>query len=388
MPTGNRILLSSRLGGFGAFLLLLWSCLPLIAGEQVVLATGSPPNHPQQPQLCIDQEGAIHVTFGANKDVLYCRSEDGGKTFSEPMKLPPHRPMSLGMRRGPRVAASGDTVCVSSIGGQDGKDDKGNLLAFHSTDKGKTWHGPAVVNDAPEAAREGLHAMAASLKGELVCAWLDLRHKHTEIMASFSQDAGRSWGKNILVYQSPEGSVCECCHPSVLYDAKETVHVMWRNQLAGARDLFVASSPDRKSFAKADKLGIGTWPLDRCPMDGGAIAASPAGLASIWRRDNNVFLTSGRGNKEMPLGVGEQPWIAANGTGPFAVWVTKRGGPLLLKGPKQTNPLQLAPSAGDPCVVGEAKKDGLVIVAWEDRSAKESKILCRVVSDLGKPTRK
>ena len=36
-----------------------------------------------------------------------------------------------------------------------------------------------VVNDVPDSAREGLHAMAADANGNLFAAWLDLRSKGT-----------------------------------------------------------------------------------------------------------------------------------------------------------------------------------------------------------------
>lgn len=361
---------------------IFFVCLSAIAGSPVVIASGTSPNHPQQPQLCVDQEGVIHLVFGAHNDVRYCQSKDGGKTFSEPVNLPPYRVMALGMRRGPRVAVSGDSICVSVIGGVQGKGDKGNLLAFRSSDKGKTWHGPVVVNEVPESAREGLHAMAASPKGQLGCVWLDLRNKRTEIMASFSDDGGKTWGENALVYESPDGSVCECCHPSVTYDDKGVLHTMWRNQLGGARDIYTASSTDGKSFGKAKKLGTGTWPIDHCPMDGGSIAALPkGGIATAWRRDTNVYFVSAQGNKEQLLGPGEQPWITVNESGAFTVWVTKRGGPLLLLGPKQAKPTQLAASAGDPCIAADRRRNGIVIVAWEERRGKESSIVCQNVGD-------
>ncbi|KAJ3054740.1 hypothetical protein HK102_011471, partial [Quaeritorhiza haematococci] len=53
---------------------------------------------------------------------------------------------------------------------------------------------------------------------------------------------------------------------------------MWRNSLKGARDLFLADSSDGgRTFSPAEKLGRGTWPLNACPMDGGAVAVGPAG---------------------------------------------------------------------------------------------------------------
>lgn len=371
----------TRLIALGAWLSCLLMASMSLAAESIVIAHGTAPDQPKQPQLCIDQSGTVHLVFGVKDDTLYCRSEDGGKTFSEPAKLPSYRAMALGMRRGPRVAASEDSICVSVIGGRKGEDVSGNLLTFCSSDKGKTWEEPVVVNDVPNSAREGLHGMAVSPRGKMACVWLDLRNKMTEVRAAFSHDQGKTWGANILVYHSPDGSVCECCHPSVTFDASDVAHVMWRNQLKGARDLFVSSTTDGKVFSKAQKQGGGSWKLDHCPMDGGSLASlSAGGLATTWRRDTSIFFLSGQGKKELLLGTGEQPWIAANANGPYVAWVTKRGGALLLQQPQQAKPIQLADNAVDPCIVSESKKDGIVMVAWEDQTNKEGSIRCQLVS--------
>src|SRR4029434_6883546 len=107
---------------------------------------------------------------------------------------------------------------------------------------------------------------------------------------------GATWSENSLVYKSPDRSVCECCHPSVIYDDQGRLHVMWRNSLGGNRDMFWASSDDNgKSFKPAVKLGVGSWKLDACPMDGGAMAVARDGkLAAAWRRDKEVFLTASK----------------------------------------------------------------------------------------------
>lgn len=246
-----------------------------LAAEPVQLARGSGLKNPQQPQLAVGQDGVIHVVYGIDDKVYYHRSRDGGKQFSKAKELSFAHAMSLGMRRGPRIAVTKDAICISAIGGKQGKGRDGDLLVLRSTDDGKTWESPVQVNDVDSAAREGLHAMAAGPKGEICCVWLDLRNRSTEIMASVSRDGGASWGGNTLVYKSPSGSVCECCHPSVALTDDGGIYVQWRNSLDGNRDMFLATSTDSgKTFGKAKKLGDGTWPLDACPMDGGAISIS------------------------------------------------------------------------------------------------------------------
>jgi hypothetical protein len=353
------------------------------ASEPVELDRGAAPHNPQQPQVAVDAQGSIHVVYGIGDLARYRRSDDGGKSFIKPVDLPSANDMSLGMRRGPRIAVSDKSICVSVIGGKQGKGRDGDLLALRSVDGGKTWTGPVQVNDTADSAREGLHAMSIGSKGEMCCVWLDLRNGNTEVMASVSTDGGGTWGKNALVYKSPDGSVCECCHPSVAIDSRGRIHAQWRNAVGGARDIYVATSIDGgKTFGKASKLGTGSWPLDACPMDGGAIAVVAGGkLASCWRRDKTVFLSLEGELEERRLGVGEQPWITATDAGPFVVWLKKRGDVAYLLTPGSKSPIDLASHAADPVIAAGPNGRGPVVAAWERRDGKTYTVQCQVVAD-------
>lgn len=362
---------------------LLIACLPtlVLAGAPVTLDEGSTPNHPQQPQVAVDRDGIIHVVYGVGQQVRYRRSGDGGQTFSAAVNLPPVGELSLGMRRGPRIAVSDEVICVTVIGGAQGKGKDGDVLAFRSEDQGRTWAGPSRVNDVADSAREGLHAMAAGPKGAMSCVWLDLRHRKTEVMASRSSDGGRTWLPNVLVYQSPDGSVCECCHPSVAIDDRGHLHVLWRNSLAGKRDMYAATSTDGgATFGPAARLGSGTWPLDACPMDGGAIAVVGHQVATIWRRGTEVYLLDGK-QSERRLGTGEQPVLALTERGPLSAWLTKRGESLLLLKPGAEQPIPLAKHAADPVIAADPRGRGPVVAAWEVRQGKQRSIQCQVVQE-------
>ncbi|WP_425619132.1 sialidase family protein [Anatilimnocola sp. NA78] len=366
---------------------LIALCLLFLAGvaqasEPIELTRGEAPRHPQQPQLSVDANGGIHIVYGIHDVVCYHSSTDGGETFSKPAELTFAHAMSLGMRRGPRIAATDKAICITAIGGKQGKGRDGDVLAMSSQDGGKTWTGPVQVNDVDDAAREGLHAMAAGPKGEMCCVWLDLRNKATEIAVSTSLDGGKTWSKNVLAYKSPDGSVCECCHPSVTFDERGKVLVQWRNALGGNRDIYVASSTDGgKSFGPAKMLGTGNWALRACPMDGGAIAVSGNQVSSVWRREKSLYLSTSVGSDEQLLGPGEQPWIAATKTGPYIVWLAKRGEQANLLTPGSKTPTKLASRAGDPVIAANPKGTGPVVAAWESRDGKNHTIVCQVVSE-------
>ncbi len=340
--------------------------------EPFTVFSGSEESVPKQPQACIDHEGISHVTFGVDDQVYYCKIEPNMKVTTRVAFTVPN--MSLGMRRGPRIVNTGKAIVITAVGGAKGKGQDGDVLAYRSIDGGKNWLGPEKVNDVEASAREGMHAMTASGDGVIWCVWLDLRDKGTQLFASKSTDQGMTWGKNQLVYQSTDGSICQCCHPSIIADG-ESVHVLFRNLIKGNRDMFLVSSRDRGlTFDDGTRLGQGTWQLDACPMDGGMLAIDDAQkISTVWRRDRTIYAASPTDKFEKSLGTGEQPWIASDGKHLYEVWTSSRDGDLLLRSPDYPLGEQLGTRASFPIIVANAKSS--VYLLWESKLSGTQSIL-------------
>jgi hypothetical protein len=337
------------------------------AAEPVVVAEGTGKQSPKQPQAVVGADGTIHLAYGVADAVFYCSSHDAGASFSAAklaFKLPN---MSLGMRRGPRIAATDKQIVITAIGGPQGKGRDGDIFAWRSSDAGASWQGPVQVNDTAASAREGLHAMAADSSVGIWCVWLDLRSKRTELYASQSSDGGASWSENTLVYKSPDGSICECCHPSIVVSGK-AVHVLFRNSLDGNRDMYLVSSVDGKRFEPAKRLGSESWQLNACPMDGGMLSVEQDGtVATAWRRGGLVFATAKDSGKEILLGRGEQPWLAPTARGSIAVWTGARDGELLWSSLTDREAHSVAPLARDPVIATSPTGKGAVFLCWEKK---------------------
>ena len=358
--------------------------VPVLAAEPVVVATGDGGQSPKQPQAAVATDGTVHLIYGSGDAVFHCRSTDAGITFTKPQEAFRTPNLSLGMRRGPRISVAGDAVVVTAVSGQQGKGRDGDVLAWRSADGGATWQGPVRVNDAADSAREGLHGMASGPDGSVWATWLDLREKRTEVYASKSTDGGETWQANVRVYRSPDGSVCECCHPSIMV-SDDAVHVMFRNSLAGNRDMYVATSKDGgKTFVPAKKVGQGSWKINACPMDGGMLTTGAKGsLVTVWRRNGEVFSALSTGGREQLLGRGEQPWITSSASGPVVVWTAGREGDLLVQSPASKQPQKLAGAARDPMVSSAANGEGPVIACWESKLNGQPVVLAARI-DVGK----
>lgn len=356
----------------------LWCELPVGAAETVIIARDDGKQAFKQPQVACAADGSIHVAYGAGDTVFYSHSRDGGQSFVPAMEAFRCPNLSLGMRRGPRIALARTVPIITAIGGPQGKGRDGDLQAWRLSSETGMWSGPVRVNDAPASAREGLHGMASGGDGSVWCTWLDLRSGKTEVYAARSADGGITWEANQLVYRSPGGSVCECCHPSIAVGEKGQVSILFRNSVSGYRDMYVTTSVDGKQFSPAKKLGTRSWKLDACPMDGGMLAAAGKDrLYTIWRRDKSLVLTTGS-PKETPLGLGEQPWLAATATGPVVVWTNRREGDLWILLPKAKEPTKLASEARDPVVVALPGKEQAV-VCWESRVGGQRTLLASII---------
>ena len=147
----------------------------------------------------------------------------------------------------------GNTILITAVTGQQlaegphahGLPSDGDLRAWRSADSGQTWSKEIRVNDVAGAATEGLHSLAGDGKGAVFAAWLDKRSGvGAKLYGARSMDGGLTWSENVQIYESPEGTICQCCHPSVAVGADGEVLVMWRNWLQGSRDMYLARSRD------------------------------------------------------------------------------------------------------------------------------------------------
>ncbi len=317
----------------------------------------------RQPQVAISGS-QVGITWGTGNSIRFARSTDGGQTFGQPVTVAETGVLSLGMHRGPRIVMTPSAIVIAAIYGDKGKGADGDLVAFRSTDGGRTWSKGARVNDKAAAAREGLHAIAAD-GNFLYAAWLDDRNGGKELYGASSTDGGATWSANRRIYQSPDGHICECCHPSVaVSDGGKHIYAMYRNWLNGSRDFYLAESNDGGQTFTARKMGEGTWRLNACPMDGGSLIVDARGPLTVWRRESTVFL-SRPGAKETEVASGKNPAMA----GRTIAW-SGTGGLFFKQG---TGESQLLDAAGAfPAVASDGRRE---VIVWEANGRIKVKVL-------------
>jgi hypothetical protein len=330
--------------------------------EAVVIGPG------QQPKAIVDQKGILKVVYGSEDKIYYLESRDKAKSFSKPAlvaSLPGG--LMLGMGRGPQIASSDHGTLITAV------NKAGDVYAWKLGPGSREWDGPVRINDADTVAKEGFVALARGKGKEFYAVWNDLRSGNNQVYGSVSADGGKSWGKNKLIYSSPDTTICECCKTTLVYDNQDKVYVMWRNQIDGFRDMYLASvKKGGKQISPAVKLGNGTWKLKGCPMDGGSLYSDGQGnVTTAWMRDGEVYLSE-PGKEEVLIGKGRTPALTKNARGTVVLWSLKEE--ILALSPGSENPVSIGKGRYPNVVSGQ----GYTVAFWETA---DKEVVTKVLTD-------
>ena len=274
------------------------------------------------PSITKDKGNNIHIVYGTGDSVMYIFSKDG-KRFSSPVLVAVLPELFASATRGPQIAAITNGIVVTA------SDKAGNFYSYRK-ETGSKWDKAKRVNDINETSKEGLTALSAD-GSNLIAAWLGVNNpKGQTLYGARSEDGGKTWSRNVIVYASLSGTVCECCKPSAVVSGNN-VYLMFRNFLNGDRDFYLAKSSDNgKTFGPAEKLGNGSWKLNGCPMNGGGLAVNKDNIPqTVWRREGEIF-SAQPGAPERKIGEGRSCSIESINNKNVYVWTEK--GNIVLRG--------------------------------------------------------
>ncbi|MBO0936282.1 exo-alpha-sialidase [Fibrella sp. HMF5335] len=315
------------------------------------------------PVVIADERGGIHLTFGNDSTIFYAFSADGGQTFTAPAVAGVLPNLVAGATRGPQIAVTDRYLLITAV------DKAGNVFACRRNRATGQWSPLRPINDVPEVAKEGFQDVVGTADGAFHAVWLDLRgNQKNKLVGATSTDGGQTWSANRIIYQSPSGSVCECCRLSMAASGNN-IYVMFRNWLNGSRDLYLAHSADAgKTYTTPQKLGNGTWKLAACPMDGGGLALTKTGKPiTVWRREGTVYQAS-PGEAEQAISAGKNGSIASSVGRPVLAWET--AGTIYVKQPDKPAVVLGTGQLPRLAVAGQT-----AVVVWENKGQVQSATL-------------
>lgn len=341
-----------------------------------------PARRGQAPSVAIGLDGSIHViwldkgpmgtpdklghaaspgghTHQAWSDVYYARSDDGGKTFSVPIRVNAQDGEVWGFAVSKPNIGIGPTGTVhvfypaNEISGTIAK----AVAVSHyvrSTDGGRTFSKPVRLNGEPvEDLADIVHGglsqahvfgtMSVGRDGGVYALWLDTRDMSetdmtSKIFMAVSRDDGASWEPEREAFGT---GACPCCQLTSTIGSRGELYLGGRVVHAGnQRDPMVAVSTDGgRTFAERVKVSGPPWVIEGCPLKPTALAARDSHLyAAVFngavQPGGVLFAHSADGGKSFgeetrlhpDATVSDAPALAATDRGVYAFWHAKAGG--------------------------------------------------------------
>lgn len=212
---------------------------------------------------------------GPEVAVTYRRSDDGGKTWTAPVRVDGGRPAYRFGAGDARVVAEGDAVYALWARPGQGPYRSGPLAAARSTDGGKTWTPAASPSEGKPFGRR-FPALAISA-GVVHAVWLD-RGDKSKVLASRSADGARTWSSPVTL----DPDACECCWNAAIAGKDGAVYALYRGRKPRDMDA-VVSRDGGMTWSKPAAAGPFGWGFNGCPHVGGALASTGNGVnALVW----------------------------------------------------------------------------------------------------------
>lgn len=362
-------------------------------------------NHPDKKvsnsAAVMDDEGTIYVGWireeGIRNNIYVVSTKDGGKTFSEKVKVNTDSDMASGMHQAPSMAVGlKGELYVAWPAVMQGGEFASEIRFTRSDDGGKTFAPTVVVNDDGLPVSHGFESMTVGPDGSVYLAWLDGRDKKQGGSSTYmarSKD-GKAFEKNVKV----DGNSCPCCRTAITVAKDGAVYVSWRKIFEGElREIVVSRSADGKSFSKSVIVGKDDWKIAGCPHRGPALGTTDNGTLYIaWYTEAEglpaVYIGQSNDGGEtfsktaLPWGKGsfpDHPMMTVNKNGyPLVLWeeTTPVMSRVMFYSPGKGNPEQVSVGirrAHDSAIYMNRK--GETVISWTQEEVRFSKVGLRVI---------
>jgi len=300
------------------------------------------PPRPAGPQA----GGHSHKTYN---NLFFARSADGGRTFSQPLRISGKDGELWGFATSrPRIAV-GKSGVIHIFYHANRRDESATRQAVdarytRSTDGGKTFTAPRTLNSETLGMDDGelneahcFGGMGVAPNGDVHVFWVDTRHMTAEkdngsIYTAVSRNEGKTFEPERLLFRN---TACPCCQLHVAFLPKGEVILSSRNVTAdGARDSSIAVSKDGgKTFSAFVATTPNKWVINACPLKPTMLGADKDGrIYAAWfsgaeKPAGSFFAVSEDGGKSFstPIalhaeaGAPDRPQIAVSGAGGVTV---------------------------------------------------------------------
>ena len=286
-------------------------------------------------------DGSLWLAWDAGGYISVARSSDFGRTFSPAVAVNPERlSLDWGPDARPVIAVDRQGRIAVAFDIFKDKEFNGQVLYTRSDDGGRTFARPAPITTDAESQR--FQAVAFDPDGALFAAWLDKRNRAptrargekysgAALAFAWSNDQGATFSETRLA----QDNTCECCRLGVAFAGPGRPVVLFRNVFDGSvRDHAVTTFADPHTPGPVYRVSVDNWRIDACPHHGPSLAVAPDGsYHAAWftagsARDGLFYAHSEDGGRTfsspMPIGrpdrVPARPYVLAVGNTLWLAW--------------------------------------------------------------------
>lgn len=239
------------------------------------------------------QAGHSHGSAGMIRAAFMASSSDGGRTWSEPVRVNDQVENVQGDENEAKIAfgRNGRIYTAWAIPDQTGNKMKANIR-FSMLDETGKFKPAQTLNGVPNAAR--FVALQTSPDGTVFAAWIDRRVDSPaprQIYMTRISPTGEILTSN---YKIADDS-CECCRITMAFaGGGKTVYVAYRQKPANdIRNIVIRQSTDGgATFGDSVVVSDDGWKIAGCPHTGAVMATDPRGNVHV------IWYTAGRKPEE------------------------------------------------------------------------------------------
>lgn len=245
------------------------------------------------PRFSIDHRGNPVLTWvekdGEKAAFYMATSTDGGQTFGQKVQIPVPANISVHAEGMPKLAFKADGTILALFEVPNPTPESrfaGDLLYMVSS--GKTWTTPKPVQrDLTPGKSHSFSDLTRLPNGEIGIVWLDDKMPGKEGRSvRFTQTLpGGGFGSEVIV----DDNACQCCRTNVFVDAKNQIHLTYRDMLdkvgsePGARDIsHVVSTDMGRTFTTPQVVVADGWKINACPHTGPELAQVGTDVFATW----------------------------------------------------------------------------------------------------------
>lgn len=346
------------------------------------------------PQIATDSNGTIYMAWeddtATNSNILFCRSTDGGATFSTPINISNTSGFSFNPRLAVGIAGNVNVVWED--------DTPGNTVVMfsHSTNAGVTFTTP--INLSNDSADSGSQQIAADTTGNIYVVW---EHDSLDLGIFFSRstDGGATFSAPLVLSTNASGSFS----PQIAVGLSGNITVVWEDDAQLTSDVsFSHSSNHGANFSVPESLSlhIGNSGSAQIATDANGnidvvwINNSPGNFDIFFSRSADGITFSAPKDISNASGLAQNPQIALDAKGNINVMWQDNTPPDSNSdiyfarsadgGVTFSNPLNISNTAGfsaNPFLTMDARAN--INVAWEDNTPGNQDIFFSRSTDSG-----